>query len=218
MEDILDVYCRPYNPRRPLICMDEMGKNLVKDKHPPEDMKPGQPRREDYTYEKKGASNVFIACEPLAGKRYLKVSRRRTKKDWAHFLKELLTEHYPQAEKVVLVMDNLNTHSPASFYEVFSPQEAKALADRLEIHYTPSTLAGSTSPKLNSVSSSVKAWRTTSPPSRPSATKSSSGRRCAISQARRCAGSSPWPMPASNWSACILSTRSRVGRSPNVTI
>jgi hypothetical protein len=90
MEDVLDVYCRPYDPRRPLLCMDEMGKNLVKDKHPPEDMKPGQPRREDYTYEKKGAGNVFIACEPLAGKRYLKVSKRRTKKDWAYFLKELL--------------------------------------------------------------------------------------------------------------------------------
>jgi hypothetical protein len=111
--------------------------NLVKDKHPAENMKPGQPRREDYTYEKKGSSNVFIACEPLAGKRYLKVSRRRTKKDWAYFIKELLTEHYPQAEKVVLVMDNLNTHSPASLYEVFPPEEAKALADRLEIHYTP---------------------------------------------------------------------------------
>jgi DDE superfamily endonuclease len=114
-----------------------MGKNLVKDKHPPEDMQPGQPRREDYTYEKKGAGNVFIACEPLAGRRSLKVSKRRTKKDWASFMQELLTEHYAQAEKVVLVMDNLNTHSPASFYEVFPPEEAKALADRLEIHSTP---------------------------------------------------------------------------------
>jgi hypothetical protein len=137
MEDVLDVYCRPYNPHRPLICMDEMGKNLVKDKHAPEAMKPGQPRREDYTYEKKGAGNVFIACEPLAGKRYLKVRKRRTRKDWAYFIKELLTAHYPQAEKVVLVMDNLNTHSPASLYEVFPPAEAKALADKLEIHYTP---------------------------------------------------------------------------------
>jgi hypothetical protein len=90
MEDVLDVSCRPYDPRRPLLCMDEMAKNLVKDKHPPEDMQPGQPRREDYTYEKKGAGNVFIACEPLAGKRYLKVSKRRTKKDWALFMQELL--------------------------------------------------------------------------------------------------------------------------------
>jgi hypothetical protein len=137
MEDVLDVYCRPYDPRRPLLCMDEMAKNLVKEKHPAEPMQPGQPRREDYTYEKKGAGNVFIACEPLSGKRYLKVCRRRTRKDWAHFLKELLTEHYAHAETVVLVMDNLNTHSPASFYEVFPPEEAKALADKLEIHYTP---------------------------------------------------------------------------------
>lgn len=136
MEDVLDVYCRPYDPRRPLLCMDEMGKNLVKEKYPSEEMKPGQIKREDYTYEKKGSGNVFIACEPIAGKRHLKASKRRTKKDWAHFLKEVLTEHYAQAEKVVLVMDNLNTHSPASFYEVFPPEEAKALADKLEIHYT----------------------------------------------------------------------------------
>jgi hypothetical protein len=207
MEDVLDVYCRPYDPRRPLICMDEMGKNLVKDKHPAEDMKPGQPRREDYTYEKKGASNVFIACEPLVGKRSLKVSRQRTKKDWAHFLKELLTEHSPQAEKVVLVMDNLKTHSPASLYEVFPPQEAKALADRLEIHYPQSTPAGSTSPKSSSVSWSVKAWRTTSRRSRRSVTRSSSGKPCAISREPPCAGSLPRLMHVSNWSACILSLK-----------
>jgi hypothetical protein len=137
MEDVLDVYCRPYDPARPLICMDEMNKNLVVEKHPADPAKPGQIKREDYTYEKKGAGNVFIACEPLAGKRYLQVRRRRTRKDWAHFIHELLTEHYPKAEKVVLVLDNLNTHSPASLYEVFAPAEAKALADRLEIHYTP---------------------------------------------------------------------------------
>jgi hypothetical protein len=136
MEDVLDVYCRPFDPRRPRLGMDEMAKNLVKEKHPAEPMQPGRVLREDYTYEKKGSGNVFIACEPLVGKRYLKVSRRRTRKDWAHFIHELLTEPYAQAEKVVLVMDNLNTHSPASLYEVFPPAEAKALADRLEIHYT----------------------------------------------------------------------------------
>lgn len=137
MEDVLDVYCRPYDPRRPLICMDEMGKNLVKEKHPDDPAKPGQIKREDYTYEKKGSGNVFLACEPLAGKRYLEVTRQRTKKDWAHFLHELLTEHYGQADKIVLVMDNLNTHSPASLYEILPPHEAKILADKLEIHYTP---------------------------------------------------------------------------------
>jgi hypothetical protein len=137
MEDVLDVYCRPYDPARPLVCMDEMGKNLVKEKHPADPAKPGQIKREDYTYEKKGSGNVFLACEPLVGKRYLKVTRRRTKQDWAHFLHELLTEQYPQAEKVVLVMDNLNTHSPACLYEILPPHEAKALADKLEVHYTP---------------------------------------------------------------------------------
>ena len=111
--------------------------NLVKDKYPPEPAKPGQIAREDYTYEKEGRANLFIVYEPLAGKRYLKVTEHRTKKDWALFMQEILEEQYPDARKVVLVMDNLNTHTPASFYEVFPPEQAKALVDRLEIHYTP---------------------------------------------------------------------------------
>ena len=110
--------------------------NLVKDKYPPEPAKPGQVAREDYTYEKKGSENLFIAYEPLAGKRYLKVTEHRTKKDWALFMQEMLEEHYPDVPKVVLVMDNLNTHTPASFYEILPPEQAKALIDRLEIHYT----------------------------------------------------------------------------------
>src|SRR6266853_4396607 len=137
MEDVLDVYCQPYDPSVPRICMDEMGKNLVKDKYPPEPAKPGQVAREDYTYEKEGRANLFIAYEPLAGKRFLKVTEYRTKKDWALFMQEILEEQYPDARKVVVVMDNLNTHTPASFYEIFPPEQAKALADRLEIHYTP---------------------------------------------------------------------------------
>jgi hypothetical protein len=111
--------------------------NLVKDKYPPEPAKPGQVAREDYTYEKEGRANLFIAYEPLAGKRYLQVTEHRTKQDWALFMWEVLEEQYPDAAKVVVVMDNLNTHTPASFYEVFEPEQAKALADRLEIHYTP---------------------------------------------------------------------------------
>ena len=101
MEDVLDVYCQPYDPAVPRICMDEMGKNLVKDKYPPEPAKPGQVAREDYTYEKKGSENLFIAYEPLAGKRYLKVTEHRTKKDWALFMQEVLEEHYPDVPKVV---------------------------------------------------------------------------------------------------------------------
>ena len=137
MEDVLDVYCQPYDPSVPRICMDEMGKNLVKDKYPPEPAKPGQIAREDYTYEKQGSANLFIAYEPLAGKRFLKVTEHRTKKDWALFMQEILEEQYPDAKKVVLVLDNLNTHTPAAFYEILPPEQAKQLADRLEIHYTP---------------------------------------------------------------------------------
>ncbi len=137
MEDVLDVYCRPYNEREPVVCLDEMGKILVQETHAPEPAKPGQDRREDDTYEKKGQRNLFIACEPLGGKRYLKVTARRTKKDWAHFIEELLTVQYPTVSTVVLVMNNLNIHTPASLYEAFPPDQAKGLLDRLEIHYTP---------------------------------------------------------------------------------
>jgi DDE superfamily endonuclease len=137
MEDVLEVYCQPYDPAVPRICMDEMGKNLVKDKYLPEPAKPGQVAREDYTYEKEGRANLFVAYAPLAGKRLLKVTERRTKKDWALFMQEVLEEQYPDAAKVVVVMDNLNTHTPASFYEVFPPAQAHALSSRLEIHYTP---------------------------------------------------------------------------------
>jgi DDE superfamily endonuclease len=121
MEDVLDVYCQSYDPTVPRICMDEMGKNLVQEKHSSESAKPGQVAREDYTYEKQGRANLFIAYEPLAGKRYLKVTEQRTKQDWALFMQEVLEEHYPEASRVVVVMDNLNTHTPASFYEVFPP-------------------------------------------------------------------------------------------------
>jgi hypothetical protein len=150
MEDVLDVYCQPYDPAVPRICMDEMGKNLVQENHSSESAKPGQAAREDYTYEKQGRANLFIAYEPLAGKRCLKVTEHRTKKDWAIFLQEVLEEQYPEAEKVVLVLDNLNTHTPASFYGAFPPEQAKALIDRLEIHYTPSMRAGLILPRLNS--------------------------------------------------------------------
>ncbi len=117
--------------------MDEMGKNLVKDTDAPEPAKPGQVAREDDRYQKEGSANLFIAYEPLAGKRYLSVAEQRTKKDWARFMQRLLEEDYPDAAKVVVGMDNLKTHTPASCYEVFPPEQAKALADRLEIHSTP---------------------------------------------------------------------------------
>jgi len=137
MEDVLDVYCRPYDPLYPVVCMDESSKQLVKDAREPLPMEPGRPQRLDDHYERNGTCNLFVACEPLRGWRDLKVTERRTKLDWAYFVRELVDEHYPQATRIVLVMDNLNTHRPASLYEAFEPAEAKRLWDRLELHYTP---------------------------------------------------------------------------------
>ena len=137
MEDVLSVYHRRYDPRYPQVCMDEGSKQLLSDKREGTPMHPGQPERYDNEYERHGTVSVLVACEPVAGKRVVQIRKRRTKKDWAYFMRELIDEHYPDAEKLVLVMDNLNTHSPSSFYEVFPPQEARRLTEKLEIHYTP---------------------------------------------------------------------------------
>jgi hypothetical protein len=137
MEDILDTYTRPYDPARPLICLDEASKQLLADTRPPTPPGPGQPQRVDYEYERRGTTNLFLWCEPLGGRRHVRVTERRTRVDWAHTIRDLIDVHYPSAEKIVLVQDNLNTHSPGSLYEAFPPAEAKRLADKLEIHYTP---------------------------------------------------------------------------------
>src|SRR5436305_4097165 len=131
------MYCLPYDENIPLVCVDEMNKNLIKDKKEPEPMEPGKVRREDYTYEKEGSANIFLACEPLSGKRYLKVTNQRTKVDFAEFIRYVLEDCYPKAEKVRLVLDNLNTHKLASLYEAFPPKKARELIRRLELHYTP---------------------------------------------------------------------------------
>ena len=137
MEDVLDVYHRRYDARFPQVCMDEGSKQLLSDKRGGTAMKPGVPERYDNEYERHGTMNVFVAVEPLAGKRVIQASKQRTKKDGAHFMRELIDVHYPGAEKIVLVMDNLNTHSPSSLYEAFEPQEARRLTEKLEIHWTP---------------------------------------------------------------------------------
>lgn len=137
MEDVLEVYTRPYDERFPQLCMDEGCKQLVRSARDPLPMQPGQPRREDYEYEHEGWCNVFVVTEPLSGRRYLVVRERRTKEDWADAMREVLDTYSPQAEKIILVMDNLNTHTTASFYEVFPPEEAFRLSQKLEIHYTP---------------------------------------------------------------------------------
>ncbi len=137
MEDVLDVYARPYDSCFPVICMDEASKQLVGEIRDPLPMRPGDPLRIDSEYVRLGTCNLFMFCEPLRGWRHVRVTERRTKVDWAHALRDSLNEFYAEAEKIVLVMDNLNTHSPGSFYEAFSPEEARQLTKRLEIHYTP---------------------------------------------------------------------------------
>lgn len=137
MEDVLDVYHRPYNPEFPVVCMDEASKQLIGEIREPLPTKPGQIAKYDSEYERKGTANLFMAVEPLAGRRTVEVTDRRTKTDWAGFIHSLLTLNYPRAKKVVLVMDNLNVHSLGSLYEAFDAETARSLAERLEIHYTP---------------------------------------------------------------------------------
>ncbi len=133
----MDVYKRPYDPRRPNICLDETSKQLIGETRIPVAACPGQPARYDYEYKRNGVANLFMIFEPLAGKRQVKVTRRRTKIDWAYCVREMVDQIYPDAEQIVLVMDNLNTHNKSSLYEAFEPAEAKRIADKLEIHYTP---------------------------------------------------------------------------------
>ncbi len=137
MEDVLTVYKRPFDPRFPQVCMDEVSEQLLRDIRESLPMEQGKPERQDYEYERGGVANLFLFSEPLAGQRWVDVTQHRTRVDWAHQIEELVDERYPEAEKIVLVMDNLNTHTPASLYEAFSPAEAKRLADKLQIHYTP---------------------------------------------------------------------------------
>lgn len=137
MESVLDVYKCPYDVLRPVVCMDEISKQLIKEVRIPIPMQPGHPERYDTEYQRNGVVNIFLAFEPLAGKRFTEVTDRRTQVDWAHYVKNLVDVHYPDATVIVLVMDNLNTHKKASLYEAFPPQEAKRIADKLEICYTP---------------------------------------------------------------------------------
>ena len=136
MESVLKVYQRPRDPARPVVCMDETPRQLIGETREPIPASSGKPARFDYEYRRRGTCNVFMATEPLAGKRMTKVTERRTKTDWAHFVADI-AEQYPNAEKITLVMDNLNTHRPASLYEAFPADIASALCDRFEFVYTP---------------------------------------------------------------------------------
>jgi len=137
MEDVLDVYARPYDAQRPVLCMDETSKQMIQETRAPVPAAPGQPERADHEYRRNGVANIFMLGEPLTGRCQSEVTERRTKTDWAHFIKQAVDVHYPEAEKIVLVMDNLNTHAKASLYEAFEPAEAKRIADKLDIHHTP---------------------------------------------------------------------------------
>jgi len=136
MEDILHLYGQPYDLKRPLICFDERPCQLIEDVLVPLPMKPGQSKRQDYHYKRNGVCNIFIAFQPHTGQRWAQVRERRTKRDYAAFMQELATCH-PETEKIVLVQDNLNTHTPGSFYAALEPEKAFALAQRFEMHYTP---------------------------------------------------------------------------------
>lgn len=137
MEDVLEVYQRPYDASRPLICLDEASKQLIAETRQALDTKPGKPKRVDAEYRRCGTASVFMINAPLEGKRYVRVREQRTRKDFAAIILELCDVLYPTAEKIVLVMDNLNTHNTASLYEAFEPAQARRLAEKLEIHYTP---------------------------------------------------------------------------------
>ena len=137
MEDVLDVYARPYDAARPVLGVDEGGKQLLGDVREPLPVRPGSPAKQDYEYERGGVANLFMAFEPLAGRRHVEATERKTAVDFARFLRVVSDELYPDAERVVLVCDNLNTHTPAALYEAFEPAEARRLAGRFEWHYTP---------------------------------------------------------------------------------
>lgn len=137
MEDVLQVYHRPYDARRPVICMDETNKQCIGEVRRPLPTKPGQPQRVEHEYLRNGVAQIFLEIEPLTGRRHVAVTERRTSRDWGRWVRDMLETRYPQAERVVLVLDNLNTHAVASLYETFAARHARQLAERLEIHYTP---------------------------------------------------------------------------------
>lgn len=137
MEDVLEIYSLPYDPQKPVICMDEMHKQCIEEVRKPIPASPGNPERYDSEYIRNGGINIFLASEPLKGIRVISITDTRTKLDWAYFIKDLVDYQYPKVEKIILVMDNLNTHNPGSLYEAFEPDEARRLINKLEIHHTP---------------------------------------------------------------------------------
>ena len=166
MEDVLEVYQRPHDPARPVVCLDETSKQLVAETRVPIAAKPGRPARVDYEYERHGTANIFMIFAPLEGWRHVKVTDRHTALDYAQVLKELSDTHFSAADKIVLVQDNLNTHRPASLYEAFAPQEARRLVERFEWHFTPKHGSWLDMAESNSASYPDNAWIDVSPTSK----------------------------------------------------
>jgi hypothetical protein len=137
MEDVLEIYKLPYDSKRPVICMDEMPKQLLAQTRDPIPGQAGQIAKEDYEYKRNGVADLFMVFEPLQGKRYVEVTEKRRRIEWATVMKHVADAIYPEAEKIIVVMDNLNTHTPSSFYETFEPEEARRLVERFEFHFTP---------------------------------------------------------------------------------
>lgn len=137
MEDVLDLYAEPFQAWRPVVCFDERPVQLLSDSCQPVPMQSGRVRRYDYEYKREGTANLFVMCQPLAGWRHVKATQQRTRVDFAHCMKELVDVHFPCAEVIRVVLDNLNTHSPAALYEAFAPEEARRLLRRLKFHFTP---------------------------------------------------------------------------------
>ena len=137
MEDVLEVYQRPPDPQQPLVCMDEASRQLIEEVRAPLQAQPAKPQRTDSEYKRNGTANVFMLYEPLNGKRHVRVTDRRAQTDWAMLIRELVDQIHPEAAKITLVMDNLNTHASASLYEAFDPAEARRISSKLEVHYTP---------------------------------------------------------------------------------
>ena len=137
MEDVLEIYKLPYDAQRPVICMDEMPKQLLSQTQEPIPCQAGRPARQDYEYKRNGVADLFMVFEPLQGKRFVEVTEKRRRIEWATVMKQLADDLYPQAEKIVVVLDNLNTHTPSAFYETLEPEEARRLVERFEFHFTP---------------------------------------------------------------------------------
>jgi hypothetical protein len=204
MEDVLEVYQRPRDPNRPLVCLDETSKQLIAETRAPIKMKKGQKARFDYEYERNGTANLFMMFAPLEGWRHVKVTDRHTAVDYAGALKDLADIHFPKAKKIVLVQDNLNTHTKASLYEAFPAAEARRLANVSNFTTRQSTEAGSTWPSPNSASSLHNVSTAASRTRKSSSKKSSLGRAPEINITPRQIGNSQPKTPASNLIASTL--------------